>query len=334
MKKKALILVNVGTPDKPEILHVGKYLFQFLNDPRVIDLPWLFRVMLVNLIIIPFRVAKSTKLYRELWTEKGSPLSVYMEQLVAKLQNRLPGEYTVMGVMRYGNPSLKRCLQRIKTDGYDEISVLPLFPQYASSVTGSVHEYILKHIQGWDIIPRMHLIDQFYDHPAFIEAFVARIRSYQPGTFDYILFSYHGLPVRQVQKTHPDTPFGDCSCGRQIPAHGHHCYRATCYATTRLLAKSLGLSEGSYTTTFQSRLSKNWLTPFTDKTLVELAVSGKKRILVVAPAFVADCLETIEEIAKTNRRLFIQNGGEELILVESLNDSDSWVVAIGKIIES
>ncbi len=332
MKKKALILVNVGTPDKPEIYHVGKYLFQFLNDPRVIDVPWLLRMLLVNLIIIPFRVAKSTRLYRGVWTEDGSPLSIHMRQLVKKVQGKLQDEYKVVGVMRYGNPSLNRCLEQINAEGYDEVTILPLFPQYASSVTGSVHDCVKRQMRHWTVIPRVRFIDQFYDHPAFIHAFIERIQSYRPGKFDHILFSYHGLPVRQVQNTHPDISFQECRCESQMPAHGHHCYKAICYATTRLLVDRLDLSEEDYTTTFQSRLSRNWLMPFTDQVLRELAARGKKRILVVAPAFVADCLETKEEIAKSYGQLFKTCGGDELVLVESLNDSDAWVEAVCEII--
>jgi len=328
MQKKVILLVNLGTPDKPDVKHVGKYLLQFLNDRRVIDIPWLLRKLLVNLIIVPFRVSKSTKLYKALWTEKGSPLSFYMEIIVAKLQLRFQNEFTVMGAMRYGNPSLNIALQKIKNAYCDEIIVLPLYPQYASSTTGSVHEYILGELKNWEKIPELRMISQFYAHPSFVEAFANRIKSYEPENYDKVVFSYHGLPLRQIQKMHPGVDCQQCNCENVFPEHGNYCYKATCFETSRLLAEKIGIPAEKFRTTFQSRLTKKWLTPFTDKSLAEEARNGNKRILVVAPSFVADCLETVVEIDKTYKQLFLQAGGEKLTLVESLNDKDEWIDAI------
>jgi len=332
MNKKVILLVNVGTPDKPDVKHVGKFLLQFLNDRRVIDLPWIIRKMLVNFIIVPFRVNKSTQLYKELCTGNGSPLLCFLESLVMKLQVKLKKEYTVMGAMRYGHPSLKQALKKIKEGSFDEITVLPLYPQYASSTSGSVQDCIMSEMRKWEIIPETRFISQFYSHPSFIEVFAKQINSYQPEKFDLVLFSYHGLPLRQIQKSHSKVVLEHCSCENHLPEHGKHCYKATCYETTRLLATKLNLSPENYSTSFQSRLSNNWLTPFTDKTLIHAAKNGHKRILVIAPSFVTDCLETVVEIDKTFKQIFRQAGGEELILVESLNDNEEWMDAIIEIV--
>jgi len=333
MEKKVILVVNLGTPDKPDVKHVGKYLLQFLNDSRVIDIPWLLRKILVNLIIIPFRVKKSTQLYKQLWSEKGSPLLFHLESLVTKLQLKYADNYTVMGAMRYGNPSLKDALQTIKYQSFDEIIVLPLYPQYASSTTGSVHEFILNEIRKWEKIPELRFISQFYLHPSFIGVFADQIKSYKPENYDKLVFSYHGLPLSQIQKSHPQIDCMQCTCDDVLPEHGSYCYRATCYETTRLLAKKLNIPRDKYVISFQSRLSKKWLTPFTDKILLEQAKAGNNKLLVIAPAFVTDCLETIVEIDKTFKQLFLQAGGEKLTMVESLNDNDKWVDAIMDILD-
>ena len=327
MKKRALLLVNVGTPDAPDKKAVRRFLKAFLNDPRVIDIPWLMRKILVNLIIIPFRVGKSSGLYKRLWTKNGSPILLYLNSLAEKLQSKMPADCKVYGAMRYGNPSLVNALQQIKNDGIQEVTVLPLFPQYASSTTGTVVAKIFKETAKWQAIPAIRIVDQFYDHPAFINAFANRIKSFNPESFDHIIFSYHGLPERQITKIHPSVPCQNCNCTSEISAHATFCYKATCYATTRLLINQLGVTAQKTTTSFQSRLSKNWLAPFTDDTILALAQKGDKRILVVAPAFVADCLETIVEI-EDYHLLFKKHGGQELVLVPSLNDEDDWVNGI------
>ena len=333
MTKKALLLVNVGTPDKPTQKYVRKFLTSFLNDLRVIDLPWLLQKFLVNVIIIPLRNKNSTQLYKLLWTKEGSPLMVYLKNLEKKLQFKFGNDYHVFGVMRYENPSLLKTLKTIKEGFFTDLVVLPLFPQYASSTSGTVSEYVMKEIKKWNIIPNIRIINQFYEHPLFIEAFARRITSYKPETYDHILFSYHGLPNRHLDKSHPGVKCTSCNCDKGIPEHGKLCYRATCYETTRLIAQKLGLDKNKYTTTFQSRLSKNWMTPFTDETLVNLAKTGTKKVLVTTPAFVADCLETIVEINVENGDLFKKSGGEALTLVESLNDTDDWVNAVVEIIK-
>lgn len=327
-RKKALILVNTGTPDKPTVGSVRKYLFQFLNDKRVIDLPWLGRFLLVNLIIVPFRAPKSTKLYKRLWTKDGSPLLIHLNELTEKVQNALAETHDVYGAMRYGKPSFKKLLDEIKDKNYEEIKVLPLFPQYATSTTESIADILNKAQQKYKLSDNIQFIRQFYDNRYFVKSFVENIQKYDPEKYDHIVFSFHGLPNRQVNKLHPGINAATCPCVEALPAHGKYCYKATCYHTARLLANQLNLKEEDYTVSFQSRLSKNWLTPFTDETLTNLAKSGKKSILIAAPSFVADCLETIIELKYEYAELFKQNGGENLTMVESLNSSDNWVETI------
>ena len=331
-KRKALLVVNLGTPDKPRKKEVRKYLTEFLNDRRVIDIPWLFQKILVNLIIIPFRVGNSTKVYKKLWTENGSPLLIYLNSLADKLQEKLGNEYHVYRAMRYGKPELSKTLEQLNHDRMDELILFPLFPQYASSTTGSIVEKMLSRVRKWEAIPGIRIIEQYYNHPGFINAFANRISQYNPEKYDHVVFSYHGLPLRHIRKIHPGNSGIDCSCEKEMPASGSMCYKATCYETTRLLANKLNIPEDKYSVGFQSRLSKDWLYPFTDKLIEDLAKKGARRVLITAPSFVADCLETNVELGDEYRELFQEHGGEELTLVESLNDSDEWVDVITKII--
>jgi len=331
-KKTAVILANVGTPDEPTVPAVRRYLFQFLNDARVIDLPWLLRKFLVNVIIVPFRAPKSTKLYKMLWTEKGSPLLVISVESRDKLQERLGENYEVFVGMRYQNPSLKTTLQTIKEKRFDKIVVLPMFPQYASSTTGTISQLVNTEIAKWNVIPELTIISQFYDNPQFIKAFAAQIRKYKAEEFDHIIFSYHGLPFSQTDRVHPAIKTINCNCEVEMPEHGRFCYKATCYETTRLLAKELGLPKSAYSVAFQSRLTKNWLKPFSDKEVIKLAKEGKKRVLIAAPAFIADCLETIVEIGIEYQHLFEENGGEKIQLVESLNANADWIETLAELV--
>lgn len=329
---KAVLLVNVGTPDSPQVPDVRRFLSQFLNDPHVIDLPWLARKLLVNGIIVPFRAPKSARLYQKLWTASGSPLLVHLLDLQRKLQAVLQEDYVVYAAMRYGKPELTEVLAKINQQRYSELILIPLFPQYATSTAGSVIDAVVRLTKQWKQFPTIRVVEQFYSHPAFIQSFVQRIQSYQPHEYAHILFSYHGLPLSQVQKNHPNNEVSGCMCELAMPSHGTHCYLATCYATTRLLATALQLPEGSYSTAFQSRLTKKWLQPFSDKEVTRLAQAGCKRLLVISPSFVADCLETLVEIGEEYVQLFKQSGGEECRLVESLNSSNDWVKALAEII--
>jgi ferrochelatase len=330
--KTAVILINVGTPDKPTVKAVRRYLTEFLNDRRVIDIPLILQKILVNLIIVPFRAPKSTKLYLRLWTDKGSPLLYYSEQVQAGLQQKIGAKADVFMAMRYGNPSISKALSAIQKGNYDRVVVFPMFPQYASSTNGTAIQAVIDQIRKWNTIPETHVVNQFYDHPAFLDAFTERIQSYQPESFDHIVFSYHGLPNRHLEKNHPEESINTCNCEIALPELGKFCYKATCYQTTRELAGRLGLKAGQYSVSFQSRLSNNWMTPFTDQNLISRAKQGSKNILVVAPAFVADCLETTVEIGWEYKEMFIENGGEKLQMVESLNDSPRWIAAMEEIL--
>jgi len=330
--RTAIILANVGTPEAPKVHKVYTYLTQFLNDPRVIDIPWLFRKLLVNLIIIPFRVWNSTKLYKMLWTEKGSPLLYLTESLAGKLEARLGENHKAFVAMRYGKPALKDVVQQIQEGKFDEVVIVPMFPQYASSTTGTATDEILKQMSKWNVIPSIRFMGQFYDHPAYLDAFVKQVRQYNLDDYDHFIFSYHGLPDRHVNKVHPNISVQNCNCEETMQEHGAYCYKATCYETTKLLAERLQLAKDKYTVAFQSRLDKNWLTPFSDKVVIDLAKSGKKKVLVFAPSFVTDCLETIIEIGVEYEELFKENGGETLHLAEALNDADVWVEGLKEMI--
>ena len=331
-KRIAVLLVNVGTPDGPTVPAVRRYLFNFLNDRRVIDLPLIPQKLLVNLIIVPFRAPKSAELYKMLWTPEGSPLMVNAQKSRDKLQKALGDTYEVFIAMRYENPSLKKVLNQIRDGRFGKLIVFPVFPQYASSTTGTVGQFVFRQIAAWNVMPEVRMINQFYDHPLFIQAFTERIREYKPETWDHIIFSYHGLPVRQIKKAHPPIDPAGCSCEKALPGHGKFCYRATCYDTSRLLARALDLKKENYSVSFQSRLDKNWLEPFTDATLIRLAKEGYKRVLIVAPAFVADCLETTVEIGIEYQELFEKHGGEKVQLVESLNDHPLWIETMKEMI--
>jgi len=332
--KTAILLMNVGSPDEPTVSAVRTYLTQFLNDKRVIDLPWLLRKFLVNAIIIPFRVKKSTGLYQQLWTEKGSPLIYFSEELKEKLQIQLGEKFMVFLGMRYGNPGYKAALSEIKTKGFERIILVPLYPHHAMSTTETSIISAEKEIKKLGIQAEILKVEQFYNHPKFIDAFVEQAKKYDLPKFDHIVFSYHGLPNRQVEKCHPGIKVENCSCQKSFPEHGKFCYRATCYETSRLIAAKLNLKSTDYSVGFQSRLSNNWLTPFTDAVLAQNLREGKKNILVLAPSFVTDCLETILEIGVEYREEFQKNGGEKLQLVESLNTEDNWVKTLSEIIET
>ncbi len=332
LSKTAVILINVGTPDSASVKDVRRYLSCFLNDSRVMDIPWVLRKILVNLIIVPFRAPVSAKLYRLLWTVNGSPLLFYGNSARDKLQRQIGSNYKIFLAMRYGNPNLRKVLDDIKAEGYSKIVVLPMFPQYASSTTGTAIAKVNSIVKTWNIIPEIHLISQFYNHPGFICAFATRIRFYDYQKYDHIVFSYHGLPVRHVNKVHPGIDCLSCDCNVQFPEHGEYCYKATCYETTRLIASQLGLKTDKYSVGFQSRFSETWIKPFTDKLLVSKAQEGVKNILVVAPSFVADCLETNVELGIEYKELFIKSGGTNLKYVESLNDLPEWISALKEII--
>jgi ferrochelatase len=324
--KTGVLLVNLGTPDSPSVGNVRSYLAQFLNDPRVIDIPWLLRKMLVNLIIVPFRAPKSAKIYQKLWTENGSPLLYYSKRVRDLLQAELGDTHDVYLAMRYKNPSISGVLEEMRKKNYSKIIVLPMFPQYASASTGSAHEEVMRVISKWWVIPDVKFIAQYYDHPLFIEGFAERGRKYKIDDYDHVIFSYHGLPERQVDKVYTDGKLcADHHCEDEITEENQFCYKATCYATTRLLAAKLNIPKEKYTVSFQSRLDEKWIKPFSDVVVKECAQKGMKKLLIFSPAFTADCLETIIEIGDEYQEIFHEHGGEKVQLVESLNDHPTWI---------
>ncbi|GAB4129823.1 MAG: ferrochelatase [Raineya sp.] len=335
-----VLLVNLGTPNSPSTSDVRKYLRQFLMDGRVIDIPLIPRWLLVNLIIAPFRAPKSAKIYKEVWTENGSPLKYYGLQSEAMLQEALGEEYFVKLAMRYQEPSIDKVLEEFKGHHFEKIIVLPLFPQYASATTGSVQQAIMNVVRTWQIIPAIEFVQQFYQNPLFIKAFAKLGKKYlDTHHYDHVLFTYHGLPERQIRKgdaydtclKHKNT--AEIGCCSVLGKHKAACYRAQCFETSRLLAKELGLTEADYTTAFQSRLGKDiWIQPYTEDIVKKFAKEGKKNILAFSPSFVADCLETTIEVGQEYKELFEKNGGEHWQLVESLNDSPEWIELLHKLV--
>ncbi len=326
-KTTGVLLVNLGTPDSPEVGDVRRYLREFLMDGRVIDIPAWQRFLLVQGIIAPFRAPNSAAEYRKLWTDAGSPLLIYGKKVRDLLQERLGDEYQVELGMRYQNPSIRHALDKFAFRHLKKLVVIPLYPQYASASTGSSIEKVLEEVRREETFPQLEIISQFFDHPIFLETFAAIGRSHMgKKDYDHFLFTYHGLPERQIRKSSTGYCQLNLKCCSVLRDNNRYCYRAQCYETTRLLVQLLGIDQGRYTVSFQSRLGRDpWIKPYTDKTIEELAGQGVKRILAFSPSFVADCLETTVEIGETYHEQFVQQGGECLDLVESLNEHPRWV---------
>lgn len=335
MGKKGILLINLGTPDDPSRGAVYRYLKQFLLDYRVIDINTVQRNLLVRGLIAPFRSKSASKLYQELWTDEGSPLKVYGYKLQELLQDAMGEEYIVELAMRYQSPSIESVIQKMLNEQYvSELVIVPLFPHYASASTGSVYEEVMRLIAKEQAIPKLRFVNAFYEHPDFIAAFAERAKEHDIDSYDHVVFSYHGLPVRQLVKA---DRCGHCmqsdDCCLEISHKNQHCYSAQCYATTKALVKELGLKEGKYTTCFQSRLGKEpWREPYTTDVLQQRADAGDKRLLFLCPAFVADCLETTIEVSVEYQEEFQEMGGEHVQLVESLNDHPTWVSALKNIV--
>ncbi len=331
MSKKGILLVNLGTPDSPETKDVRTYLSEFLNDPRVIDYPALLRILLVNGIIVPFRAPKSAATYKKIWTKEGSPLMVWGKKVHALLQKKLGEEYVVEFAMRYRTPSIEQAIENLKKADVDSIKVIPLFPHYASATTGSVHQKIMEIVSKWQIVPEISFVNSFYDDDKMIAAFAEIGNKYVPANYDHILFSFHGLPARQLMKADPT----GCHCQKTenccesiVPAN-RFCYGAQSYATAQLIAKALNIPKEKYTICFQSRLGKEvWMQPYTSQVVKDLAEQGKKNVLVFCPAFVCDCLETVYEVSEEYQELFEEHGGHKLQLVDGLNDHPLWIESL------
>lgn len=333
--KTGVLLVNLGTPNSPNTPDVRKYLREFLMDERVIDIPFIQRWFLVNFIIAPFRSPKSAKIYKQLWTKEGSPLKIYGEANETQLQTLLGEDFVVKLAMRYQKPSIEKGLLHLRKEGVKKIIVIPLFPQYASASTGSVYQEVSRVLSTWQSIPELKIVSNFYHKEKFIQGFVSNaIKLQKERHYDHYLFSYHGVPERQVLSGDDDKngcQLGNC-CSK-ITAKNQLCYRAQCFETTRLMAKAMGFKEGSYTLSFQSRLGRSeWVKPYSDHVIKELAEKGVKNILAFSPAFVADCLETTVEVGTEFNEIFREHGGEHLQLVPSLNDSEIWIELLKELV--
>jgi len=330
--KSAIVLANLGTPENCTKSKVRKFLSEFLNDRFVIDLPYLARKILVNLIIVPFRAAKSTKMYQQIWTKEGSPILIHSQALVSKMNEKYLGKDVFFLAMRYGMPSLEKVLKEVSSQQYNEIVLVSLFPQFANSTTGSVLADLKRIRKKLNINTSIRTIEYFYEHPAFINVWANRIRSLNPDSFDHVLFVFHGLPVKQVEKMHTGNTCQELDCKNQLTPENKMCYHAQSYHNARLLAAACQMDEFRYSVCFQSRFGKNWLMPYADQLIKEKADLGVKNMLIVPLSFVADCLETKLEIEIEYAHLFKSLGGEKLQMAESLNSGEDWVDALGQII--
>ncbi|SIO22868.1 ferrochelatase [Algoriphagus halophilus] len=335
--KTGVLLVNLGTPDSTSTGDVRKYLREFLMDGRVIDIPFIPRWMLVNLIIAPFRAPKSAAEYRKLWTDRGSPLLFHTVDLKEKLVEKLDSsEYVVSMGMRYQSPSIESALEELMKKKVKKIIVVPLFPQYASATNGSVIDRVMEIARGWQIIPEITFVSNFIDHPLFLKAWKELGQEMmEKKKYDRFLFSYHGLPERQIKKGSVDNYCQLGACCNKYSSSNQFCYRAQCFQTTRMIAAELGLPEDKVDTCFQSRLGKDpWVQPYTEDMIKKLSSEGVKNVLVFSPAFVADCLETTVEVGQEYKEQFEEQGGDHWDLVPSLNSEDTWVDCLVDLVHS
>lgn len=304
--RAGVLIANLGTPDAPERKPVARFLREFLSDPRVVDLPRFLWLPLLNLVIIPLRAGRSAAAYREIWWPEGSPLLVLTERLAERLRGRLAGRWPVEIGMRYRKPSIRSGLERLRQAGVDEVVVLPLYPQFSGTTTASIYDGVASALRELQWHPRLRRIESYHDHPAWVAAIADSIRAYRAehGSPDKLIFSLHGIPQRYVRQGDP--------------------YQRHCEESVQAIVRNLGLAEGEWLLTYQSRVGREpWLQPYTDKTLEELAKSGVRHVQVLCPGFAVDCLETLEEIAMQNRELFEEAGGDRLEYIPALNDSDA-----------
>jgi len=330
--KIGVLLINLGTPDSPSVPDVRKYLRQFLMDGRVIDIPLIPRFLLVNGIIAPFRAPRSAKVYKSVWMEEGSPLKVYGHKLEKLVQQELGDNFIVRLGMRYQSPSITSGMEELRKANVSQIIAVPLFPQYASATNGSVFEIITEIVKSWQTIPALTLTGPFFNQDFFIDPIVEQIRSANvSGKFDQILFTYHGLPERHIRKGDTSGKCFTTDCCANFGDHNQLCYRAQCFQTTKIITEKLGLKEGSFTTSFQSRLGRDpWIKPYTDKVISAWPQKGIKSVLALSPSFVSDCLETTEEIGEEYKELFEKSGGENWELMPCLNDNANWAAGLSR----
>ena len=324
--------MNLGSPDSTEVKDVRRYLNQFLMDERVIDKPYLLRALLVKGIIVPFRAPKSAEAYETIWTKEGSPLIVISKQLGNAVQQQV--EMPVEITMRYGNPTPEAAFEKLleKLPGMDEVVAVPLYPHYAMSSFETAVEYVKEIHRKKKYGFALHFIEPYFNDTDYIEAMVENMKPYLQQDYDHILFSYHGVPARHILKSDItgkhclQTP--DC-CNTPSPAHAY-CYRHQCFTTTKLVIEKLSVPKEKYSISFQSRLGKGWLEPFTDLRLKEMPKEGIKKLLVICPAFVSDCLETLEEIEIRGKESFIEAGGDSYTMIPCLNSQPLWIKALSR----
>jgi len=330
---KGVWLLQLGSPDQPTPRSCRKFLREFLMDKKVIDLPWVFRAFFVHLLIAPFRPFRTARAYRSIWRTEGSPLRFYSESLERELKKDLGSGVFVRLGMRYGSGGLNETWQDFKTANVDEILLLPLYPQYAEASTGSALECARAIIDRESPTVKMRVLEDFYEDDLFLDAVVAQSSGFDLEAFDHILFSYHGLPLRQLRRLNNNC-LKSADCCHKIGKENRKCYRAQCFASSRKLQEKLQLSDSKVTTCFQSRLGiTSWIGPHTDKLTLQLAREGKKRIAVFCPSFVSDCLETLEEIEIRLKEAFLSEGGEELVLIPSANLHPIWVKGLATLIQ-
>ncbi len=325
--------MNLGSPDSTSVSDVRRYLNEFLMDEKVIDVPYLLRLLLVRGIISPFRAPKSAKAYRSIWTDEGSPLVVLTHQLQEALQAKVDEPVTV--AMRYGNPSPKDAFEELMSKNPDlkEVVLVPLYPHYAMSSYETAVEYAYKIHKKEQYTFKLTTIDAFYKDADYIHALSDSIKPFLAQDYDHIVFSYHGIPERHVKKTDPTKnhclSVENC-CAVDSPAHAK-CYRHQIILTTHLVAAKLGIPKEKYSFSFQSRLGRDeWLKPYTVNRLREMPNEGIKKLLVVCPAFVSDCLETLEEMGEEGKEIFLEHGGESFTLIPCMNVHPLWVQTLAK----
>lgn len=333
---KGVLLVNLGSPDSPEPKDVKKYLGEFLMDERVIDVPLWARNLLVKGIILNTRPKASAAAYKKIWWEEGSPLIVISERLKSKVQKQV--DFPVALAMRYGSMTIKKGLQELVDKGVDEVFLIPLYPQFAMATTETI--LVLAEDIRKEHFPDLKISDlpAFYNNEDYIEVLSKSIKKNLEGkNYDHLLFSYHGVPERHIRKrdiTKSHCKIDGSCCVTPSPAH-EFCYRHQCLEVTRLVAKKLNLKDSTYSSSFQSRLGFDpWLLPYTDRTIERLGKEGLKNMAIATPAFVSDCLETLEEIAMEGEEIFHEMGGKEFTTVPCLNDDDEWVALLAKWIKN
>jgi len=331
-----VLLLQLGTPNSTSVSDVRKYLREFLSDPRVLDMPAPARALLLHAVILPFRPRKSAEAYKKIWTEEGSPLTIHTAALTGRVQELLGTGYRVVFGMRYQQPSIEAAVSELTSADCAEIVVLPLFPQYASAAGGSATQRALEVIGSRSNVMDLRSLGAFYDNPGFIRS-AAEVARPLLADFaaDHVLFSYHGLPQKQVEKGDPSGEWCLASetCCDAITGVNRFCYRAQCFATTRGLVAELCLADGQYSTTFQSRLAgQKWIEPYTDKRLAWLYDNGVRRLAVFTPSFTADCLETLEEIGIRLRDQWDGLGGDEMLLLPCVNSHETWAQAVADMV--